>query len=286
MKWLKIVVFLYITITMYADCENYTKHKKWEQISNQRIFSVSGLVHHKNGFLIVHDNKRDNQPRISFFKNNKISPLIWPDSSLPYDLEAISIIPSFKNQYILMESTGKCYKIKIEQRNNQITLMNVFQLETNEGMNLEGCIIVKGNFGYKIMYGDRGSDLRKSTLFIGDFNPINNNITNLVKHIIDLPAPSEHKRNIADLGIDKKNNLWTSATSDPGNDGPFETYLYKLGHLSKSGILNLKKTQKSNLHFENQKVEALYFYKSYILLMTDNENFGANFIKIKKRHLN
>jgi len=65
---------------------------------------------------------------------------------------------------------------------------------------------------------------------------------------------------------DKKNNLWTSATSDPGNDGPFETYLYKLGHLSKSGVLNLKKTQKSNLHFENQKVEALYFYKSYLVL--------------------
>ena len=141
-------------------------------------------------------------------------------------------------------------------------------------------------FGYKIMYGDRGSDLRKSTLFVGDFNPINNNITNLVKHIIDLPAPSEHKRNIADLSIDKKNNLWTSATSDPGNDGPFETYLYKLGYLSKSGVLNLKKTQKSNLHFENQKVEALYFYKSYALLMTDNENFGASFTKIKQRHLN
>ena len=62
--------------------------------------------------------------------------------------------------------------------------------------------------------------------------------------------------------------------------------LYKLGHLSKSGVLNLKKTQKSNLHFENQKVEALYFYKSYVLLMTDNENFGASFIKIKQRHLN
>ena len=56
--------------------------------------------------------------------------------------------------------------------------------------------------------------------------------------------------------------------------------------MPKSGILNLKKTQKSNLHFENQKVEALYFYKSYVLLMTDNENFGANFIKLKKRHLN
>ena len=70
MKWLKIVVFLYITITMYADRKNYTKHERWEQISSQRIFSVSGLVHYKNGFLIVHDNKRDNQPRISFFKNN------------------------------------------------------------------------------------------------------------------------------------------------------------------------------------------------------------------------
>ena len=50
MKWLKIVVFLYITITMYADCKNYTKHKRWEQISNQRIFSVSGLVHTKMAF--------------------------------------------------------------------------------------------------------------------------------------------------------------------------------------------------------------------------------------------
>ncbi len=286
MKWLKNIVFLIIAIAVYADCKSYTEHDKWEQISNQRIYSVSGLVHHKNGFLIVHDNKKENQPRISFFKNNKISTLNWPNSSLPYDLEAISVIPRFKNQYILMESTGKCYKIKLDQRNNQITLMKIFQLETNEGMNLEGCIIIKGNFGYKIIYGDRGSDLRKSTLFVGDFNPTNNKVTNIVEHIINLPAPIEHKRNIADLGLDKKNNLWASATSDPGNDGPFETYLYKLGHLSKSGVLNLKKIQKSTLHFENQKVEALYFYRSHLLLMTDNENFGATFSKIKQRHLN
>ena len=140
MKWLKTIVFLIITIAVYANCKSYRQHEKWEKISNQRMYSVSGLVHYKNGFLIVHDNKKENQPRISFFKNNKISSLIWPDSSLPYDLEAISIIPSFKNQYILMESTGKCYKIKTEQRNNQITLMNIFQLETNEGMNLD-CLL-------------------------------------------------------------------------------------------------------------------------------------------------
>ena len=60
MKWLKIIVFLSIAITVYADCKSYTEHKKWEQISNQRMYSVSGLVHHKNGFLIVHDNKKEN----------------------------------------------------------------------------------------------------------------------------------------------------------------------------------------------------------------------------------
>ena len=87
MKWLKTIVFLIITIAVYANCKSYRQHEKWEKISNQRMYSVSGLVHHKNGFLIVHDNKKENQPRISFFKNNKISPLIWPGSSLPYDLK-------------------------------------------------------------------------------------------------------------------------------------------------------------------------------------------------------
>ena len=76
MKWLKIIVFSIITIAVYGNCKSYTQHGKWEKISNQRIYSVSGLVHHKNGFLIVDDNKKENQPRISCFKNNKISPLI------------------------------------------------------------------------------------------------------------------------------------------------------------------------------------------------------------------
>ena len=61
MKWMKIIVFSIITIAVYANCKSYTQHGKWEKISNQRIYSVSGLVHHKNGFLIVHDNKKENQ---------------------------------------------------------------------------------------------------------------------------------------------------------------------------------------------------------------------------------
>ena len=122
----------------------------------------------------------------------------------------------------------------------------------------------------------RGSDSRPSTLFFADYNVQLDEVTVVRSYSFSLLEDMSDKRSIADLIFDKKGNLWSAATSDPGNDGPFETRLFRVGKISKEGSFSLTRPMKSSKTFENEKVEAMTTYKSGILLLTDNENFGSS----------
>ena len=100
-----------------------------------------------NGWLVVHDNKMVDQPRISLLsKENQLKKLRWPLSLLPYDLEAIHSIPNYKNQYVVMESTGKCYRILVEPDTEEIEVKSEFKLPgLSKSMNLEGFALVESN---------------------------------------------------------------------------------------------------------------------------------------------
>ena len=47
---------------------------------------------------------------------------------------------------------------------------------------------------------------------------------------INLPWPITSKRHMSDMDIDDNNAIWTSATSDPGDDGPYQSAIYKIGN--------------------------------------------------------
>ena len=249
----------------------------WENIHTERKYSISGVAKFDSLLLVVHDNKMMNQPRISFLEKNMIKPISWPLKDLPYDLEGIYAIPEFPYQFILMESTGKCYKIELMRELNKIAVLNQFILPNLKGrMNLEGLALFKSKNHLKIFYGDRGSDTRKSTLFVGDYDHENDNISNVSSFEIDLPMPLKDKRNIGDLCFDNKNFLWSSATSDPGDNGPFSTYIYKIGRISESGYHPIPPGRGFTVNFDDQKVEAMTFEKGVLILLTDNENFGSS----------
>ena len=62
----------------------------WSKIHSTREFSISGAAKFQKGYLIVHDNKKKKQARLSFLNSNlEIKKLIWPEKKLPYDLEGI-----------------------------------------------------------------------------------------------------------------------------------------------------------------------------------------------------
>ena len=259
----------------------------WSQIHNTREYSISGLAPFNDGYIVVHDNKKKNQARVSYIdKKLKISKLVWPEALLPYDLEAAEKLPNYKNRFILMESTGKCYEVYIDPIDFRIDVLNTFTLPGLKwNMNLEGFTIYDSSQGLVFIYGDRGSDFRKSTLITVFFNYKKKTFHGLKKYIFDLNEPKKDKRNIADLSINQNGDIWTSATSDPGDDGPFSTALYDIGKISPAGKFELihPELQKPVMVFRHQKVEALLFNNSNLILMTDNENYGSTYLLIKPK---
>ena len=143
-------------------------------------------------------------------------------------------------------------------------------------MNLEGIALFPIGKKIKIAYGDRGSTKRKSTLFIGDFDSKNNEVINVFTYSIGFSEPKTHRRNIADLEFDKSGTLWCSATSDPGDDGPFETRLYKIGNFLPSEVFKQFNLFDPKFEFINQKVEAMTYNDFKMILLTDNEKMGSS----------
>lgn len=273
------LIFILLVFTLYPQNSN------WQSIHDEREYSISGVSKFKEGFLVVHDNKKRGQARVSYIdKELKITNLIWPEEKLPIDLEAVIQIPQIINRFILMESDGKCFEITIDPKNLRIEVIRTFTLPSiKPKMNLEGLTIFPSGQGLLFIYGDRGSNKRASTLFTSFFNKKDKTFFDTNQFIFDLPEPKKHKRNIADLALDNNGNLWTVATSDPGDNGPFITATYELGKINHAGIF--KPNHPSLIQpihkFNGQKVEALMFYNEFLVLMTDNENFGATIRFIK-----
>ena len=263
----------------------FPKNSDWRTIHNEREYSISGVSKFKDGFLVVHDNKKKEQARISYInKELKIKDLVWPEKKLPYDLEASIKVPGEKNRYILMESGGKCFEITIDPKDFRVDVIHTFTLPLIKSkMNLEGLTIYPSGQGLLFIYGDRGSDSRPSTLFTSFFNRKNKKFYDINQFTFDLPEPKKHKRNISELAIDMNGNLWTVATSDPGNYGPFISALYQLGKISPAGLFkpNHPDLIRPIAIIKEQKVDALMFNKDYLILMTDNENLGSK-IKFMK----
>jgi len=274
-------------ILLLLPCIVFNQNYIWEEIHDKREYSISGVALFKDGYLVVHDNKEKKQARVSYIdKNMKITKLIWPERKPPFDLEAVVKFPNIDNRFILMESTGKCYDIFIDPKDFRIDLLENFTLpKLKPNMNLEGLTIFQSAQGIVFLYGDRGSDLRVSTLFTAFFKLKKKKFYDIKSYKIDMPIPKTNKRNIADLAINSEGEIWSSATSDPGDNGPFSTAIYELGIINNVGIFKPihPNLQKPLMVFSDQKVEAITFKKRDLILMTDNENFGSTFLLIKSK---
>jgi len=257
----------------------------WRLIHGDPLFSISGVVQFKDGFLVVHDNKKKGQPRVSFIDDKfRITKLVWPEPESPFDLEAAIQIPGMKDRFIFMESSGKCYEVYVDPKDFRIDVLSIFTVPgLTPNMNLEGLTIFSSGQGFVFVYGDRGSNFRTSTLFTVFFNHKKKSFSEIETFTFNLPKPKFDRRNIADLALNVDGSLWCAATSDPGDSGPFSSVIYELGQFSHAGtfIPTHPKLLNPIMAFDGQKVEAMIFHNDGLLLMTDNENFGAT-IKIIK----
>ena len=81
--------FTYLIITISALASFFScDDDNWIKVSEERVYSISGVSAFNNGWLDVNDNKMVDKPRISLLsKENKLKKLRWHLSLIQKDLD-------------------------------------------------------------------------------------------------------------------------------------------------------------------------------------------------------
>lgn len=266
-----------------AGCSHYrASSPDWYTVSTEKTLGISGIVAiDRENFLVVHDNKKINEPRLSQLNWQEDLPprlqkMAWCDAQkLPIDLEAITAIPEDHSAFLVLESQGQVTRIRVE--NNHCDVVAEFQLpNATTKSNIESLAL----FRNILVWAERGDDEKPAKMLWGEYDVQNNRITLSKENAMDFfaPYPNENRRSISDIAIDNDGVLWVSSTSDPGDNGVFHSALYKLGQFvdDNSGIhWNSYRDISIQSQYENVKVEGLSFVGDKLIMGSDDENFGS-----------
>ena len=277
-----------ITLFIIIGCQSNQLpiDERWVFISDKRELSISGIATttSEDTYLVVHDNKKKGQLRaglVNLSADSLYSGLGWPVKDLPIDLEALTNISGMKDQYIAMGSWGFCYWLALDLNTNRLNLIKEFRIPgSGPPLNLESLVLWFAGDSWYIAWAHRGSVEEPSILFWGLIDIFSENISIQVidSVLVEVPWPIMAKRNMSDMVMDNNGNLWTSATSDPGDDGPYESGIYKIGKFQKQNDkmeFFIADSFPKQFVFQRNKVEALTIAGNKMVFATDDENLGA-----------
>lgn len=282
-------VFFYIVIFLLSGCAENTV--QWHSLGEQKTLGISGIAPiDSENFLVVHDGKKTEHPRLSIvtWKEDKqpvLKQIDWcNDSAPPIDLEAIAVIPNRSKEYLLLESKGKVTRIQLENNKSCNTIAQ-FDLPTSTAKsNMEGLALSCFTQKCVLVWAERGDDKQAAILSWSEFD-IDRNIVakpNKTPYQFNASYPSVNHRSISDISLDNHGGVWVSSASDPGDNGPFESALYKLGifkeKISQIEWLPLSDNTSPFIKYQNEniKIEGISFITQDRLIMgTDDENMGG-----------
>lgn len=273
-----------------------------------------------NSFLLVYDKKlwRDAGARLAVL-HLKATGTTYQEiefdnlsaGELPSDLESVCAIPDKSGHLLLGESgfyrgyQGRIFHVLLEKNNDRWSAksLELFlplplpetdkQYSTPSHAEIEGMACIKTeDEKLRLILVKRGSKDKPASLVIGELRGIGSGTPEfLTKQELPIPTPSDimawAHRYAADLHlkpIDKRMwEIWTMATRDPGDFGPFRSEIYSPGVLNwkSDGIFELSQTtQSSTWRVEGLKVEALVdpaeiVQDSVFAIGSDDEDLGG-----------
>jgi hypothetical protein len=268
---------------------------------------ISGIARmSSNMYLIVHDAKiyEQDKPRIGLLNIKSASGRIeykqldFPAaaSALSSDLEGVCRVSNKSNEFLLAESGywkkkyGRIFHIRVTEQH--VVLVHEFQLpllrdnnpDQHDGDQFEGIACVARNSDdVLILLGERGGTdvYPKGILRWGTYNlGTRNVIWSGQSQEVTAPNPwgASKIRSITGLSIDSKGQLWGSAAVDPGNDGPFRSVVYLIGHVDGNQKIPVR-LYNPDTHWvvDGFKVEGVAAGEDGLPLSvgTEDENFGG-----------
>lgn len=261
-----------------------------------------------SSYVMVSDAKEDSTAiRVGLFQmresQNYIIPVevsTWGDI-ISSDLEAVCPVPGTKDQFFMAESGywnrqfGRVFTLKLSTYDNLAwrgEVVNSFRPfvcpkegETSSSQEIEGmCALSDGTGGFYMFFGLRGGAHKPGQLVIGQLT--GQAYTELSRTQFDLHDVLPGGRSCAELLLvpqtDGSHLLYSVATTDPGDLGPFSSAVCRIGQvvLSASGPQFIPCEPVVLHRLDGLKVEALNLPPSLVegadfVIGTDDETYGG-----------
>ncbi|MGW1119092.1 hypothetical protein ACWD5B_18605 [Streptomyces tanashiensis] len=267
----------------------------WQQVGTDSRSGVSGLAYEGRtedgdgvNALVVHDNKKSGQPRLSRItyteSSTVIAPLAW-DGAEPVDLEAVEPIPGMPGEYLAVTGRGILYRVKVVD--TTATVVDYTPLPAiGEGDDFESFALVARGGMFAALWADRGAGTgRPATLYAAPLSfaawgqPLFGAVSQRT-YRSSSPAV-DGTRHISDITVTDSGRIVVGSAGDAGDDGPFDSAVSDAGRvtLSAAGRVRITLAESPTVlgTFPGYKVEAVECLpgSADALLGTDDENLGG-----------
>lgn len=268
---------------------------EWRKVGDDARSGVSGLAYEGPAgdgagvhALVVHDNKRSGQRRLSRITHGEgssdIAPVTW-DGPEPVDLEAIEAVPGMPGEYLALTGRGIVYRIEVT--GSTATVVDYSPLPAiGEGDDFESFALVARRGKLAVLWADRGAGAeRPATLYAAPLTfaswgqPLFGAVTR-GSYRAAYPA-GDGTRHISDISVTGSGRIIVSSAADAGDDGPFDSAVSDAGRVTVSATGRVRVTLAASPAvlgtFPQYKIEAVECLpgSADALLGTDDENLGG-----------
>ncbi|MFE4668106.1 hypothetical protein ACFRI7_33830 [Streptomyces sp. NPDC056716] len=220
----------------------------WQKVGSDAHSGVSGIAYEGRTddgtgvrVLVVHDNKRTGQPRLSRITHEEgavgVSPVTW-DGPEPSDLEAIEAIPGMPGEYLALASRGIVYRLKVTD--STATVVDHSPLPAiGEGDDFESLALFSHDGRLAALWADRGAGAeRPATLYAAPLTfaawgqPLFGAVT---RRAYRAAYPTDAAtRHLSDISLTGSGRIIAGSASDAGDNGPFDSAVSDAGRVTVS----------------------------------------------------
>ncbi|MEU9607309.1 hypothetical protein [Streptomyces sp. NPDC048057] len=234
--------------------------------------------------LAVHDNKHAGQRRLSRIQvagnEAQVWEVRWDGERLPVDLEALSDVPGRPGEFVALESSGRAYHLR--WASGAARVLREFTVpDVAPGDNYEGFALTSSGGRLVAVWAHRGQDEDPGVLATARLDWATLAFGPRVSTPVTVPYPGQDVRHVSDVDVTSSGQVVTTAASDPGDDGPFDSAVYDLGRVTIPAggepVLELRAQPLRLGTFAGHKVEGVVCAPGApsTALGSDDENLGA-----------
>lgn len=241
--------------------------------------------------LAVHDTKDPNESKLSSFdwETGQTQPVTvdWSRTEQPEDLEAVAYVDGQPGQFMAVEGSrynGRTpHLFLFDYADGNGTALKRFDLPQLP-YEIEGMVTRQREDGdVLVVLGGRGDEkTREGRLHWGLYDPQQQEMEWSEQGCTGVPVSlptrlGDEERPISELHLDRHDQLWGAGCMDNGNEGPFESLIYRVGHLNANAANPVTVTVDQPVRVRGQKVEAMdaRAEDGRFLLGTDDESYGG-----------